>query len=201
MVEVKVLFKGKHEFIEEETLAIGSTVTLIKGEENILVDTGTFHDKEEILNALKKEGLEPEDIDKVILTHLHLDHMINVNLFNRSKIFLRFIGGTGYPGMCQSLSEGTLKRQDLSDGAEISKDVSIIHTPGHTGDMISVVVKTKEGTIVVAGDAISDKSWADLSKKPNPTFVVDTEKYDKSREKILKIADYIIPGHGDIFKV
>ena len=99
------------------------------------------------------------------------------------------------------MSEGYLSRADLSDGAEISKDVKIIHTPGHVMDMISVVVETKGGKVVITGDAISDKEMIDLNKKGDPVVPADIWEYDKSRKKILEIADYIIPGHGRMFKV
>jgi len=201
MVEVKVLVEGKHEPINEEKLAIGSTVTLIKGEENILVDTGNFLDREKILKELKKEDLTSEDIDKVILTHLHLDHLVNVDLFNKAKIYMKFRGGKNYPGQYHVLSKGYVTRFDLSDGVEISKDVCVIHTPGHSEDLISVVVNTDKGKVVIAGDAISTKDWADLTKKIDLTKVTSVEEFDNSRKRILGIADYIIPGHGKMFKV
>ena len=201
MTEVKVLVEGMHGVPKDGRLKIGSTCTLIKGEENILVDTGTFLAREKIIEALKQEGLTPENIDKVVLTHLHLDHLVNVDLFNKAKIYLKFKGGNDYPGQYQVLSEGYLNRADLSDGAEISKGVKIIHTSGHTMDLISVVVETDKGKVVITGDAISDESWTDLNKQPEPMIVVGVEKYNESRKKILEIADYIIPGHGGMFKV
>lgn len=201
MAEVKVLVEGKHGPREDGKLGIGSTVTLIKGEENILVDVGSFLDRERIIDELKKEGLTPDDINKVILTHLHLDHMVNVDLFNKSKVYCKLIGGTRYPGQFHVLSEGYLKRTELFDGTKISKDVSILLTPGHSMDMISVVVNTKGGKVVIAGDAISNEGLANLEKQPNTLTIVNTEKFNKSRKKILDIADYIIPGHGGMFKV
>jgi glyoxylase-like metal-dependent hydrolase (beta-lactamase superfamily II) len=32
-------------------------------------------------------------------------------------------------------------------------------------------------------------------------YVKDKEKLKESRKKILEIADYVIPGHGKMFKV
>jgi len=199
-MEVKVLIEGKHEK-QEEKVMIGSTVVLIKTDKNIIVDTGSFLDRDKIIEELKKQDLNPEDIDIVILTHLHLDHLVNVDLFNKAKIFCKFKGGKDYPGQYHVLSEGYLTRTDLSDGAQISKGVSILHTPGHSADMISVVIETDKGKIVVAGDTISDQSWKDFDKKADPIVVTSIEEFDESRRKILEIADYIIPGHGKMFKV
>lgn len=200
MAEVKVLVNGEHTWNEEKKLMIGSTVTLIKTDKNILVDAGTFKDKEKLLNSLKEEGLTPEDIDIVFLTHLHLDHIVNVHLFNKSMIMLKLIKGE-YPGQIQRLNQGTLERTEIKDGVEIAKDVECLLTPGHSGDMVSLIVNTDKGRIVIAGDAIPNKKMADLNNEPLPALIVDMNDFNKSRKKILEIADYIVPGHGDMFKV
>ena len=109
MVEIKVLIEGKHKLLEEGKLEISSTVTLIKGEENIIVDTGSFLDKEKIIKELKKEGLSVADINKVILTHLHLDHTVNTHLFNNADVYCKF--RKGYPGQYHSPSGGYLVRE------------------------------------------------------------------------------------------
>ena len=39
-----------------------------------IVDTGTRHSLGRVMTALSSLGLEPQDVDYVILTHVHLDH-------------------------------------------------------------------------------------------------------------------------------
>src|SRR4051812_5217515 len=39
-----------------------------------LVDTGTSQSLPRVLDALKGKGLSPEQVDWIILTHIHLDH-------------------------------------------------------------------------------------------------------------------------------
>lgn len=39
-----------------------------------IIDTGTFKILPHVLNALKTLGAEPNDVDYVMLTHIHLDH-------------------------------------------------------------------------------------------------------------------------------
>jgi len=77
----------------------------------------------------------------------------------------------------------------------------LILTPGHSDDMISAVVNTNKGKIIVSGDAISNEDWVDLNKTANPILVTSIEEFNESRKKILNLADYIIPGHGKMFKV
>ena len=200
MAQVKILSIGEHHKNSEGKLVVHSTIILIKGEKNFIVDAGSFLDKEKIIEGLKQENLTCDDIDYVILTHLHLDHIVNVNLFKNAKILLKFKGGNEYPGQMHVPASGYLERYDLVGAPELDKDVKIILTPGHTPDMISVVVKTNEGVVVIAGDAFPSEDFQDIAKQPDPLFN-DVFQFNESRKKILEIADFIIPGHGDIFKV
>lgn len=197
MVGVKVLVKGAHEKVDGK-LKIGSSVTLIKSDKNIIVDTGSFTDKDLIIEELKKEGLAPEEIDIVVLTHTHLDHMVNTYLFTNAKVYCKFRGGS-YPGQYHMPKDGCLERAEIKDGVNIAEDVEFILTPGHTEDMISVVAKTIDGVVVIAGDAISSEDWTDLNKQPE--LVYDMDLFNESRKKILEIADCIVPGHGKLFNV
>jgi len=97
MAEIKVLIEGVNEKIGEDKLKVGSTVALIKTDKIILVDTGSFLDGGKLINELKMEDLTPEKIDIIVLTHIHLDHIINVHLFKNAKIICKFRGGL-YPG-------------------------------------------------------------------------------------------------------
>jgi len=197
MNKVTILNKGVHDIIDAG-LKINSTITLIQGEKNIIVDTGWFFTNEKIINSLKDLNLITDDIDIVVLTHTHIDHTMNTYLFDRSLIYAKF--ASEYFGQYHDPQKGVLNRADVVDGSKLMKGVEILLTPGHTGDSLSVVVDTEDGKIVIAGDAIADKEWIDLDKKPNEALIYSLEEYDKSRRKILDIADYIIPGHGDMFK-
>ena len=198
VTEVKVLVEGKHN-VKGDRVTLSSTVTLIKSDKNIIVDTSSLKHKKSLLEALKKESLTSKDIDAVILTHLHLDHTINVALFENAKVYCKFC--PKYPGQCHSLSKGYLDRFELVDGTEMAKGVSILLTPGHTWDSLSVLVQTSKGKIVISGDALASEEWVDLNKPPLECVIYDAKKFNESRRKILKIADYIIPGHGKMFKV
>ncbi|TAK95690.1 MBL fold metallo-hydrolase [Patescibacteria group bacterium] len=199
MAEVVVLVEGIHKAVSDKVVSVGSTSTLIKSDRAVLVDPGAFVNQHQLIEALGREGLKITDIDSVVLTHLHLDHSTNVFLFPQAKIFLRFIN-SNYPGQFQKLNEGTLERFDLSKDFSV-EDVALIETPGHSIDHLSIVVKTQQGVVVIAGDAIPNIEWIDTQKKPNPDFVYSVEKFDESRNKILQLADFIIPGHGPMFKI
>ena len=197
MAEVKIVIQGVHGKPIDGKLQIGATAALIKSDKNILVDTGYFEDKEALLLVLAEENLTPDQVDIVIITHMHMDHVVNTYLFENAKIFCKL--RKDYIGQYHIPKEKCLQRFELIDGTEIAKDVSILLTPGHTEDHMSVLVKTEKGNVVIAGDAIADESFADMSVKP--PLATDLIDYDESRKKIIAVADYIIPGHGDMFEV
>ncbi|GAG75648.1 unnamed protein product, partial [marine sediment metagenome] len=65
-----------------------STVTLIQSEtNNILVDTSLKKDREELLQRLQEYNLAPEDINILINTHGHRDHVGNNGVFSSATIY------------------------------------------------------------------------------------------------------------------
>ena len=64
-----------------------TSVLLSKGRHHIVVDTGMPHEAHEIVKALELRGLRPTDIQIVINSHFHIDHVSNNALFPGSEIF------------------------------------------------------------------------------------------------------------------
>ena len=64
-----------------------TSVLLSKGRHYIIVDTGMPHESHQIAKALELRGLKPTDIQIVINSHFHIDHVSNNALFPGSEIF------------------------------------------------------------------------------------------------------------------
>jgi glyoxylase-like metal-dependent hydrolase (beta-lactamase superfamily II) len=79
---------------------------------------------------------------------------------------------------------------------QFTEDIKIIKTPGHDYSCITLLVKTDKGTIAICGDVF----WKENFPETDP-YASDKEKLKESRKKVLKIADYIVPGHADMYKV
>lgn len=163
-----------------------SSVTLIKTERGwIIVDTGQVGDEEEILKALADLGLEKSDIDIIVNTHSHPDHCANNRLFSRAK--------TIYP----------------KDGELIAPGVRALVTPGHSPDSISVVVDAtiQQGDemaptsrrVVIAGDALP--TLGNFQKRVPPAVHYDRALAVASMNKIIEMADIVIPGHDRPFSL
>ncbi|XP_070786157.1 metallo-beta-lactamase domain-containing protein 1 [Enoplosus armatus] len=172
------------------TFRADGTITLVTGPRTILVDTGGPWDRDFLLMTLKKRGLEPGDISLVVGTHGHSDHIGNLSLFPTAAMIV------GY-----DISEGdTYRPNKLAEGHayRIDEHVSVIPSPGHSGQDVSVQVRgTSAGTVLVAGDLFErcsdEDSWRDLS--------VNAAVQEVSRQEALRTADVIIPGHGLPFRV
>ncbi len=187
--EVIVLIPGYAEWSGPGSQRASGTVTLVKGSQNVIVDTGVPTQRREILERLQANGLKPGDIDVVVITHGQSDHLGNNNLFPKAKFILDTDVSTGDEYTVHNFRQ---------DAFHIDAGIYAIATPGHTDHDISVVAETANGTVVIAGDIFErdgdwqDRSWEAWSKKK--------KDQKESREKILRIADFIVPGHGDIFR-
>ena len=191
MAEVKVLIEGYAKQVKNGWLA-SSTVTLVKSNNrNIIVDPGCNRNR--LILALNKEGLKTGDIDFVLLTHNHTDHTLLSGIFESAKVL--------------NSEEVYNNDNQISHNNKIPKtDLKIIQTPGHSPEHCSLIVPTPKGVYLVAGDAFwwmdNEKQIVDVKKadEAHPQEL-DMKKLIASRKNILSLADFVIPGHGKMFKV
>ena len=66
-----------------------STISLLTtGNRRILIDTGPASRRALLADALRSRNLDFEDVDTVILTHMHWDHCQNTDLFPNARILV-----------------------------------------------------------------------------------------------------------------
>lgn len=185
MAEVKVLIEG-HTTADskqcgEETTC--PTITLVKSKGvTIIVDPGCLKNQNILIDKLRENNLTIDDIDVVCITHSHIDHYRNIGMFPKAKTLEYW--GLWYEDKVVDWKE------------QLTDDIRIIKTPGHNYDSITLLVKTDKGVVAVVGDVF----WKENNPEDDP-YASDKAELAKSRKKILKLADYIVPGHGKMFKV
>jgi N-acyl homoserine lactone hydrolase len=134
---------------------------------SILLDTGMGEDpdvdahyrpvRRPLAAALKSVGGSLEDTALVVNCHLHFDHCGgNPALVGRpvfvQRIELDAARAEGYT--LPELVDVPGMRYEVLDGeAEIAPGVLVIPTPGHTAGHQSLVVRTGDGTVIVAGQS------------------------------------------------
>lgn len=193
MAEVKILIEGYAKAVKNGWVA-SSACCLIKSEgKKIITDPGC--NRKKLIKALKNEKLKPSNVDYVFLSHGHIDHILLAGIFENAKLV--------------TFDTNLLYDNDLMtefDKHALGKDVEILKTPGHVSEHLSLIINTQKGKVTLAGDvfwwAKGEKQIVDINKRDNSqSMELDMKKLIASREKLLKNADFIIPGHGKMFKV
>lgn len=165
---------------------VGSTVSLVvDGETRIVVDPGMVADRNQILGPLQEQGVGADEVTHVFLTHHHPDHTVNTALFPNADVvdFWAVYRGTewiDHPG----------------EGHRLSPHATMILTPGHTAEDATLLAETDEGVV-----AFTHLWWReDRTPEVDPT-ADDQAALEASRERVLDLADVVVPGHGPAFRV
>ena len=195
MAEVKVLLKG---YLMKDSPSLKgscSTISLVRGKDLdgnemvMVVDPGTTVSQDLIIEALKKEGLNVDDVTHVGITHGHMDHYRNISMFKNAI-------NVDHDGIWR---KDECEYSSTEEIVKISDDVSTMKTPGHTADSITFLVQTDRGVVAVCGDVFWLKDYP--LRPEDDEFGSYATELRESREKVLKMADYIIPGHGEEYEV
>lgn len=191
---------------------------LTNGKTNILIDTSTKSNQKKLLHRLN--DLKIQKIDYLILTHVHFDHATNAAAIKEkfgSQIIIHSTGshllktgkailprGTNFitKNLVQTIGDKTAHKfnfpaceYDITvDGyfnlEEIGYNLSIIHTPGHSPDSISIIV---DNEIAIAGDAL----FGIFPKSIFPPFADIIQDLIASWGKLLETGCSIfLPSHG-----
>lgn len=114
--------------------------------------------------GLADQGLTPDDVDYLVLTHLHHDHAGNVDLFADATVLLQRAeleaARDPLPYMRRSYVDAHLETTVAADlslvdgGYRLVDGIDLRLTPGHTQGMQTVFVDTPGGPYALAGDLI-----------------------------------------------
>ncbi len=161
-----------------------------------------------VLSGLTCVGLEPDDIDVVVCSHLHPDHCGCNVFFKRATtiVHAREIEAAratdaeaqGYLAaewdFGTAIDETTADRDVFGDG-----QIVLLHLPGHTpGTMSALVTLERSGPFLLASDTVSIRETLEGSALPRNTWNADA--LQKSLTEIRRIASggaTVICGHDD----
>ena len=193
MTKYKILIEGYAKELKNGWKASSTTVLIEDCGKKVIVDPGI--NRSLLLESLRKEKLKISDIDIVFMTHFHPDHNYLSGIFEKAI----------------ALDDGIIYENDLE--TEYSEkipgtDIEVLPTPGHESFHASLKFLTEKGIVVVAGDVFwwkgdekQETDNVDILLNHKDPFMKNEKKLLESRKKLLKVADWIIPGHGEEFEV
>lgn len=159
---------------------------------------------------LRQLSLEPGDFDYLLLSHLHLDHASNAQLWRDTQTQIivderEKKGALSFDGYSQgpyikSDYEG-LPLNTISEDTEILPGITLLRTPGHTWGTMSLQVDlVDEGTMIFTSDAIYRTESFGTPAIP-AAIVYDTVAWFESVEKIRSIQQAtnatVVFGHDE----
>lgn len=80
-----------------------------------------------------------------------------------------------------------------ADGLSLTPGVRLLETPGHTPQDITTLVGTLDGVV-----ALAHLWWTGDGPADDP-YAPDRDQLRKQRERVLAVADLVVPGHGPSF--
>ena len=174
----------------------GANILVIVESELILIDTGFHGCSIEIDNCLHQIGHSLGEIELIILTHNHIDHVgalreLKQKTKARAAIHKSDIGEReNRPSAGAAYIDIDLVGGEIFD---VLGGLEVIHTPGHTPGSISLF-SSRYGLLFV-GDAL--RRHRDVLHAPYKATGYDNEQAFDSIRKMSKLGSRIICfGHG-----
>jgi glyoxylase-like metal-dependent hydrolase (beta-lactamase superfamily II) len=181
---------GPGEPLRWEVASFGfvSAYLLARGPSVAVVDTGVSGSVDRFDPALAALGAAWSDVDHVVLTHLHPDHVGGLGgVLEAAPDAAAYAGELDVAGI-----DSPRPLVSLNDGDDVF-GLQVIGTPGHTPGHISVY---DAGTgLLVAGDSLGTEGSQVVG--PNPDFTPDLETAAESVRRMATLAvATVLVGHG-----
>ena len=183
---------------------LDSNTYVIKGNPSIIIDPGSLPFLPALLQDLKRDGIQPEDIDIITNTHLHGDHCWANEAFKeaagakilchpRQKRFWNttVIETSNFLGFApvEFTEDGYLNDTELDAG---DVKFELICAPGHSPDSICFFCRN-EG-VLICGDVIFNQSSGRVDLPGG-----NADQLKESIEMLSRLPiEYLLPGHMDI---
>jgi N-acyl homoserine lactone hydrolase len=169
-------------------------------------------DVKPISEHLADRGMRPRDIDVVVLTHLDWDHCMTVEPFAESEILVQrtewdttpshemFATSFAPAEHYQKVEQMGLTK--LEGDHRLAEGFDLLLTPGHTHGGQSAVIRTSEGTFVIAGMCVLKENFYPSKEQEDHFKVIPPGGHTdlfQSYETMLRIkelgGDNVLPLH------
>lgn len=154
---------------------------------------------ETLTGGLAKIGLEPKDIKHIIISHMHMDHIGNIQLFKDTAEFYvtKAEAEFAFTTVMQSTdpsTHGFYNRADVladlktvhyvEEDGELFDGIHAVILPGHTPGVMGIIIELEEKNLLLTSDALNAQINYDGRL---PGVIADPVSFFKSLKKIKKL--------------
>jgi glyoxylase-like metal-dependent hydrolase (beta-lactamase superfamily II) len=159
---------------------------------------------------LRQAGIEPADVEHVLITHLHYDHCSNASLFPNARFY---VSRTGWHLTLDpphpALTPDILFPRDVlayfagqardrlilvdDEAPDILPGIGAFYVGGHTLCSQAFTVETRDGLAVFPGDTVF--YYANLAQDHPVGLAVDISECYQAMQRIRDVADILVPPH------
>ncbi|MGD0976009.1 MAG: MBL fold metallo-hydrolase [Candidatus Korobacteraceae bacterium] len=207
-MKMELVFQGFPGKLSRGYMGWSSVVYIETQGTKIVFDTGGPGKRSDLRARLQECGAKAEDIDILVFSHFHDDHVYNFDYFPKAKILLHAKESEWVktdpdsfpiPKFLYPAVVNTGRLQLIEGEVEIAPGVQTIFTPGHTPGCMSLVLRDKDmPTTVLAGDAVKNISELATGKV---AMSWNNDCSAQSIAKIRKIAEVVVAGHDRMLQV
>jgi glyoxylase-like metal-dependent hydrolase (beta-lactamase superfamily II) len=188
------------------------------GTERMLIDTGmrrgggggptrtkfTMGPDQDLAGELARAGFRPSDFGRVLMTHLHGDHVGGLDLFDDDRVWVarpEWAPVAKFPGRLMRFLTAPVPRGfspnvfdfdgppvlDFPSSWPVTGDGSIVAlpTPGHSAGHTSFLVRRAEGDVLIAGDVTYDLPA--LEEQRDQGFIADVALHHQTLPRVLAL--------------
>ena len=208
MATVDILLNGYSFGTDSGTPAFCAVILVESEGRRILVDTAHVGRRVALQEALARRGLAAGDIDAILMTHAHWDHVQNFDAFpgvpmaihpwERQYASSPHVNDWATPQWTGAAIE-THPMQEVGDGDELAKGVKVIHLPGHSPGSIGLLVETEAGIAGLTGDAMHTAAVGVAGR--SPLVFYSESQAAESIARVMSESDLLYPGHDRPFRM
>jgi hydroxyacylglutathione hydrolase len=192
--------KEIHAFVWRDPTTNNANTYLIDGSKKVLIDPGHYQLFGNVKDLLSKLSITPQDIDLILLTHGHPDHVEAVRAFSGSHTLIALheaeLGFVKELAPHYGTAMGVTDFEPqilLREGELLLGDIKfqVIHAPGHSPG--SICLYWPEERALITGDVIF---YQGIGRTDLPGGDGQALKESIRRLSELEV-EHLLPGHGE----